>query len=118
MNQRVREGIKVGNPCSTVFNTQPNMQDDSKFNPKTAWEGSKTEISQINLGIGCVLWGKILAQALDYCTFSFESLAYIARLDQVQESTRPQKTIGERFMVKEESAASVGTDLGRPREEV
>ncbi|GBN90556.1 hypothetical protein AVEN_241623-1 [Araneus ventricosus] len=25
---------------------------------------------------------------------------------------------GERFMVKEDSAASVGTDLGRPREEV
>ncbi|GBL88418.1 hypothetical protein AVEN_255500-1, partial [Araneus ventricosus] len=40
------------------------------------------------------------------------------QLDQVQESARPQKTIGERFMVKEESAASVGTDLGRPREEV
>ncbi|GBM34047.1 hypothetical protein AVEN_162225-1 [Araneus ventricosus] len=40
------------------------------------------------------------------------------QLDQVQESTRPQQTIGERFMVKEESAASVGTDLGRPREEV
>ncbi|GBN00653.1 hypothetical protein AVEN_187369-1 [Araneus ventricosus] len=31
------------------------------------------------------------------------------QLDQVQESARPQKTIGERFMVKEESAASVGT---------
>ncbi|GBL86928.1 hypothetical protein AVEN_183460-1, partial [Araneus ventricosus] len=32
-------------------------------------------------------------------------------LDQVQESARPQKpnTIGERFMVKEASAASVGT---------
>ncbi|GBN67668.1 hypothetical protein AVEN_206616-1 [Araneus ventricosus] len=42
------------------------------------------------------------------------------QLDQVQESARPQKinTIDERFMVKEESAASVGTDLGRPREEV
>ncbi|GBM64726.1 hypothetical protein AVEN_205924-1 [Araneus ventricosus] len=34
------------------------------------------------------------------------------QLDQVQESARPQKTIGERFMVKEESAASVGN---RPR---
>ncbi|GBN25333.1 hypothetical protein AVEN_101701-1 [Araneus ventricosus] len=36
------------------------------------------------------------------------------QLDQVQESARPQKikTIGERFMVKEESAASVDT---RPR---
>ncbi|GBM06570.1 Teneurin-a [Araneus ventricosus] len=33
------------------------------------------------------------------------------QLDQVQESARPQKnnTIGERFMIKEESAASVGT---------
>ncbi|GBO13888.1 hypothetical protein AVEN_68576-1 [Araneus ventricosus] len=37
------------------------------------------------------------------------------QLDQVQESARPQendavfKTVGERFMVKEESAASVGT---------
>ncbi|GBN63704.1 hypothetical protein AVEN_260325-1 [Araneus ventricosus] len=31
------------------------------------------------------------------------------QLDQVQESARPQKTIGERFMVKEESAACVGT---------
>ncbi|GBN30282.1 hypothetical protein AVEN_267957-1, partial [Araneus ventricosus] len=30
-------------------------------------------------------------------------------LDQGQESARPQKTIGERFTVKEESAASVGT---------
>ncbi|GBM21450.1 hypothetical protein AVEN_182420-1 [Araneus ventricosus] len=30
----------------------------------------------------------------------------------------PTENIGERFMVKEESAASVGTDLGRPREEV
>ncbi|GBO37937.1 hypothetical protein AVEN_39939-1 [Araneus ventricosus] len=38
------------------------------------------------------------------------------QLDQVQESARPQKTIGERLMVKEESAAS--DDLGRPREEV
>ncbi|GBO40160.1 hypothetical protein AVEN_211504-1, partial [Araneus ventricosus] len=36
------------------------------------------------------------------------------QLDQVQESARPQKTIGERFMVKEESAASVGTDLEHP----
>ncbi|GBM45417.1 hypothetical protein AVEN_56260-1 [Araneus ventricosus] len=40
------------------------------------------------------------------------------QLDQVQESTCPQKSIGERFMEKEESAASVSTDLGRPREEV
>ncbi|GBM28994.1 hypothetical protein AVEN_40747-1 [Araneus ventricosus] len=31
------------------------------------------------------------------------------QLDQVQEFARPQKTIDERFMVKEESAASVGT---------
>ncbi|GBL85113.1 hypothetical protein AVEN_221332-1 [Araneus ventricosus] len=31
------------------------------------------------------------------------------QLNQVQESARPQKTIGERLMVKEESAASVGT---------
>ncbi|GBN68443.1 hypothetical protein AVEN_156164-1 [Araneus ventricosus] len=31
------------------------------------------------------------------------------QLDHVQESALPQKTIGERFMVKEESAASVGT---------
>ncbi|GBN31310.1 hypothetical protein AVEN_267069-1, partial [Araneus ventricosus] len=29
--------------------------------------------------------------------------------DQVQDSAHPQKTIGERFMVKEESAASVGS---------
>ncbi|GBO07094.1 hypothetical protein AVEN_154242-1 [Araneus ventricosus] len=40
------------------------------------------------------------------------------QLDQVQESARPQKTVGERLIVKEESAASVDTDLGRPREEV
>ncbi|GBO36849.1 hypothetical protein AVEN_98592-1, partial [Araneus ventricosus] len=38
------------------------------------------------------------------------------QLDQVQEPARPQKNIGERFVVKEESAASV--HLGRPREEV
>ncbi|GBN75561.1 hypothetical protein AVEN_240325-1 [Araneus ventricosus] len=31
------------------------------------------------------------------------------QLDQVQESARPQKTIGERFMVKEKRAASAGT---------
>ncbi|GBN90570.1 hypothetical protein AVEN_167142-1, partial [Araneus ventricosus] len=31
------------------------------------------------------------------------------QLDKVQESARPQRTISERFMVKEESAASVGT---------
>ncbi|GBM98144.1 hypothetical protein AVEN_167417-1 [Araneus ventricosus] len=37
------------------------------------------------------------------------SKVYSPQLDQVQESARPQntKTIGERFMVKEESAASV-----------
>ncbi|GBO30275.1 hypothetical protein AVEN_174872-1, partial [Araneus ventricosus] len=34
-----------------------------------------------------------------------------SQLDQVQESARPQKTntIGERFMAKEESAASIDT---------
>ncbi|GBN36203.1 hypothetical protein AVEN_188144-1, partial [Araneus ventricosus] len=44
------------------------------------------------------------------------------QLDHVQESARPEKitdqlrTIGERFMVKEESAASVGTRPWAPDE--
>ncbi|GBO17214.1 hypothetical protein AVEN_221151-1, partial [Araneus ventricosus] len=38
------------------------------------------------------------------------------RLDQIQESAHPQKTktIGERFIVKEESAASVGSGPWTP----
>ncbi|GBO24002.1 hypothetical protein AVEN_27848-1, partial [Araneus ventricosus] len=37
------------------------------------------------------------------------------QLDQVQESARPQNTIGERFMVKEESAVSDGTRHWTPK---
>ncbi|GBL75318.1 hypothetical protein AVEN_194534-1 [Araneus ventricosus] len=50
------------------------------------------------------------------CCFLFHLIQSSTR--KVQESARPQITIGERFMVKDESAASVGTRPWTPEEEV
>ncbi|GBN50761.1 hypothetical protein AVEN_253252-1 [Araneus ventricosus] len=61
--------------------------------------------------------GALRPQGRDLTTRPSRPLANLEntspQLDQVQESTRPQKTIGERFMV-EESADSVGTRRWTP----
>ncbi|GBM09596.1 hypothetical protein AVEN_29443-1 [Araneus ventricosus] len=52
---------------------------------------------------------RALCKTVRYEAYEANDILYCPQLDQVQESVRPLQTIGERFMEKEVSAASVGT---------